>query len=97
MEIIITRSKKPTKKYDALVDGKKTISFGMKGASDFTRNHNEDLKERYLNRHRKRENWSDPKTAGFYSTNLLWNKTTLQSSVADVNRRFKNVHLKLKL
>jgi hypothetical protein len=97
MEIIITRSKKPTKKYDALVDGKKTISFGLKGASDFTHHRDEDRKEMYLNRHRKRENWSDPKTAGFYSTNLLWNKTTLQSSVADVNRRFKNIHLKLKL
>ena len=63
MEIIITTSKKPTKKYDALIDGKKTISFGLKGTSDFIHHRDEDRKEMDLNRHRKRENWSDPKTA----------------------------------
>jgi hypothetical protein len=97
MEVIITRSKKKDKKYDALIDGSKTISFGLKGASDFTLNRDEDRKGKYLSRHRKRENWNDPNTAGFYATNLLWNKTTLQSSAADVNQRFKNVRIKLKI
>ena len=36
IEIIITPSKKSDKKFDATIDGKKTISFGAKGYSDFT-------------------------------------------------------------
>jgi hypothetical protein len=96
MEVVIQKSKKPDKKYDAVIDGKKTISFGCKGMSDFTQHHDLDRKQRYLMRHKKNENWRDPKTAGFYATNLLWNKNTLKSSVLDVNRRFHNVHLTIK-
>ena len=36
IEIIITPSKKPDKKFDAIIDNKKTVSFGAKGYSDFT-------------------------------------------------------------
>ena len=55
MEVIITKSKKPDKKYDARVDGSKTVSFGQKGASDFTKHKNTDRKERYIDRHKKNE------------------------------------------
>ena len=37
MEVIIKpSSEKDKKKYDAVIDGKKTVSFGAAGASDFT-------------------------------------------------------------
>ena len=36
MEVIIKPSSKKDKKYDAVIDGKKTVSFGAAGASDFT-------------------------------------------------------------
>ena len=36
-EIIITKSKNKDKKYDARIDGKKTVSFGAAGMSDFTK------------------------------------------------------------
>jgi len=68
MEAIITKSKKKDKKFDAIIDGKKTISFGAKGYSDFTQHKDPERKQRYLNRHKKNENWNDPKTAGFYAT-----------------------------
>ena len=43
MEVIISKSKNSSKKkYDALVNGTKTISFGEKGASDFTKNKDKD-------------------------------------------------------
>ena len=65
MEVIITKSKKPDKKYDARVDGTKTVSFGQKGASDFTKHGNTDRKEAYIARHKKNEDWtkSGAKTA----------------------------------
>ena len=95
-EIIITKSKKPEKKYDARIDGKKTISFGSAGMSDFTQHQDEERKQRYMNRHKKNENWSDPKTAGFMSKHLLWNKPTLSESIKDTNNRFKNINIKYK-
>ena len=36
LEIVITKSKTKDKKYDAIIDGRKTIHFGQAGASDFT-------------------------------------------------------------
>ena len=95
MNIIIKPSNKPDKKYDAIIDGKKTISFGQAGASDFTKHKNEERKNRYILRHQKNEHWNDAKTAGFYSRWILWNKPTLTESVRDTNNKFKNVSIKL--
>ena len=96
MNIIIKPSSNRLKKFDAIIDDKKKISFGQKGASDFTINRNEDQKNRYINRHKKRENWNDPSTAGFFSKNILWNKTSLNESIKDTTRRFKNIEIKFK-
>ena len=95
-EIIISKSDKKNKKFDARIDGKKTVSFGAAGMSDFTIHKDTARKQRYLNRHKKNENWSDPTTAGFYATNILWNKPTLTESIKDTNKRFKNINVKLK-
>ena len=95
-EIIISKSKNINKKFDARIDGKKTVSFGAAGMSDFTKHKDPERKQRYLNRHKKNENWSDPTTAGFYATNILWNKPTLTESIKDTNKRFKNINIKLK-
>ena len=56
LEIVITKSKTKDKKYDAIIDGKKTIHFGAKGYSDFTIHKDEERKDRYINRHKKTEN-----------------------------------------
>ena len=97
MEIIITRSKKKDKKFDAIVDGKKTVSFGAAGMSDYTKHKDADRKERYIARHKKKEDWSNPKTAGFYAKHVLWNKSTVQASVADINKKYPKLSVKLKL
>jgi len=82
----------PEKKFDAVFtkdDGKqKVVPFGAKGYSDFTKNHDEARKERYIERHEKRENFNDPMTAGALSRFLLWNKPTLQQSIKDFKNRF---------
>ena len=95
-EIVISKSSNKNKKYDARIDGKKTISFGSAGMSDFTKHKDDERKQRYLDRHRKNENWADYNTAGFYAKNLLWNKKTLSESIKDTNTRFKNLKIKLK-
>ena len=98
MEVVITKSKKPDKKYDARIDGTKTVSFGQKGASDFTKHKNTDRNERHIDRHKKNEDWnkSGAKTAGFYSKHVLWNKPTLKASIDDINKRFNHLNIKMK-
>ena len=97
MEIIIRKAKNNNKKLEAVVDGSKTVGFGQKGASDYTKHKDPQRKQRYIDRHRSNEDWSKDglKTAGFYSRWVLWNKPTLQASVDDLNRRYKNISFKL--
>jgi len=97
MEVIIKRSTKKDKKFDAIVDGTKTISFGAAGMSDMTQHKDPERKQRYINRHKKNEDWNNPRTAGFYAKNVLWNKTSLQASVADINKKYPKLSVKLKL
>jgi hypothetical protein len=94
--VIITPSKNKLKKFDATINGTKTISFGARGMSDFTIHKNEARKNLYLNRHRKREDWGDAHSAGFYSRWVLWNKPTLKESIEDMNKRFANYHFVLR-
>jgi hypothetical protein len=87
----IKKSDKSDKKYDAVFekDGRtKTISFGASGMSDFTKNHDEDRKNRYLNRHRNNENWNKPDSAGALSRFILWNKESIRASIDDYKKRF---------
>ena len=82
--------KKVMEKYENSNDKKvKTTHFGSKGMSDFTINKDKERKQRYLDRHRKRENWDSYMTAGSLSRFILWNKPTLKASIADYKKRFK--------
>lgn len=67
---------------------KKTIHFGAKGMSDYTKHGDEERKKRYLARHKTNEDWNNPKTAGSLSRYVLWNKPTLTASVNDFKKRF---------
>ena len=95
-EIIITKSKNKDKKYDARIDGKKTVSFGSAQPSDFTKHKDPERKQRYIDSHKKNENWSDPTTAGYLSRWILWAKPTIEESIKDLNKRNKNINFKLK-
>ena len=98
MDVVISKSDNKNKKYKAVIDNKKTIHFGAKGYEDFTTHKDKDRKQRYIDRHKKREDWgaSGVDTAGFYSKHVLWNKDTLTKSVDDLNKKFKNINIKLK-
>jgi hypothetical protein len=92
MKVVIKKSTKSGKKYQATFTGdkkNKTIHFGAEGMSDFTIHKDPKRKQRYLKRHRARENWNNPETAGALSRWILWNKPTIKSSIADFKKRFK--------
>lgn len=89
----LSKSDRVKKKYKAIIYDKdmnklKTLHFGAKGASDFTKNKDEKRKENYLARHKPRENWEDIETAGAWARFLLWNKPTIRDSLRDISNRF---------
>ena len=98
MNIEISKSNRNDKKFKAVIDDKKTVHFGAKGYSDYTKHKDPERKERCIDRHKQREDWgkSGVDSAGFYSKHVLWNKPTLQSSVNDLNKKFKSLNFKLK-
>ncbi len=99
MNIVITPSDKTNKKFTALIDdkknnNKKSIHFGDSRYSDYTLHKDTERKKAYLARHKK-DNFNNPNYAGFYSTNLLWNKPTLKESLKNTNEKY-NLNIKLK-
>lgn len=66
----------------------KIVHFGAAGMSDYTIHKDSERKQRYINRHKKREHWNDPTTPGALSRYILWNKTSLRESIKDYKMRF---------
>lgn len=68
----------------------KTVKFGAKGYTDFTKNKDEVIKNRYIARHKTREDWtkSGVDTAGFWAKHLLWSKPSIQESLKDVKSKY---------
>jgi len=93
ISVKITKSTKPEKKLMAvfqLDNGRsRTTHFGAAGMDDYTKTKDKAQRKRYLDRHRRRENWNAPMTAGALSRYVLWNKETRAASIADYKRRFK--------
>ena len=96
--VVIRKSSKADKKYEAVIDGRKTVSFGAKGYSDFTLHKDPERKQRYIQRHQNNEDWSNTgiNTPGFYAQHVLWNKDTIQKSVTDLNKKYKDVKFVLR-
>ncbi len=93
MKIISLRqSDRKNKKWEVIVeDGEKfhTIHFGDTRYEDYTQHGDAERRERYLNRHKSREDWENPLTAGFWSRWLLWgNSRDLMTNLRFVKRNF---------
>ena len=92
IKVVIKKSTKPEKKLMAIFtmdNGReKTTHFGAAGMADYTKTRDKAQKSRYLTRHRRRENWNNPVSAGALSRWVLWNKETRAASIADYKRRF---------
>jgi hypothetical protein len=71
-------------------DGSKTVHFGDSSYTDFTKGASEQQKKRYLQRHAKEDHSiSNALSPAFLAKNILWNKRTVQASVRDLNKRYK--------
>ena len=68
----------------------KTVKFGAKGYTDFTQSKDEKMKDRYIARHKTREDWtkSGITTSGFWAKNLLWSKPSIEASLKDVKAKY---------
>ena len=92
VSVKIKKSTKPEKKLMAIFqldNGRtKTTHFGSAGMDDYTLTKDKEQKSRYIERHRRRENWNAPMTAGALSRYILWNKTSKGASITDYKRRF---------
>ncbi len=89
--------------YFLLDNGKeKVVSFGQSGARDYTLINDKTsefylpkvldrnvTKDSYLRRHKARENWNNPMTAGALSRWVLWNLKTLEGSIKKFKTKFK--------
>ena len=88
MTVELTKLKSGPKKFEARFfdkDGKKikTVRFGQFSASDYTIHKNEERMKRYLDRHRKREDWtrSGKFSPGFWSRWVLWSDPSLMKAI----------------
>jgi hypothetical protein len=97
MNIVIVKSHNPKKKYDAIVDGHKIVSFGAAGYSDYTINKDDQRRQNYIKRH-SNENWTKPNVASsaWLSRFLLWEKKTLPAAILNANRKYNDIRFRLK-
>ena len=95
--ISVTESDKPDKKMMAKFEqdsGRtKTIHFGAikngKKMDDYTITHDKEQRARYIARHDKNEDWSNPMTAGALSRFILWGDSTSRAkNISSYRRKF---------
>ena len=93
-KVIIRKSSKAGKKLEATFSypdttRTKTIHFGSAGMADYTKTKDKEQRRRYLDRHRQRENWSKPDSAGALSRWILWGASTNRSeNISKFKTRF---------
>jgi len=89
----IARSPRPEKKLRAFFSDGTHTDFGASGYQNYggvgkERHLDKERKRRYIQRHKSRENWSNPKTPGALSRWILWEKDTLKESIAAYKKKF---------
>ena len=94
-EVLLKKSSKPDKKYEAVIDGKKTVSFGATGYSDFTKHKDEERKQRYIARHGATQSWKDIEKPQTWARYILWEKKPIPEAVKNMEKKF-NIDIKIK-
>lgn len=97
-EVFIQNSDKAGKKLKATFirsnGTKKVVHFGSAGMDDYTITKDKEQRKRYLDRHRKRENWNNPESAGALSRWILWGpSTSRRENIKSFKKRFKYVNV----
>ena len=88
----IKRADDGVHKYTAVFDNdgrEKTVHFGAKGYTDYILSKDPARRANYLKRHRNKEDWNRPDSAGSLSRWILWgDSTSLAQNIASFRRRF---------
>ena len=87
MRAKLSKSKIKGKKYTVEIGGRR-VDFGAAGYQDYTQHHDPERRRAYLMRHKKKEDWRDPLTAGFWSRWLLWDKPSILDAKRNITRMF---------
>jgi hypothetical protein len=89
----VTTSKRKDKRLTAKfkVGGRtESVSFGLKGGKTYVDGRTWAEREAYLARHRPREDFGNPLTAGSLASHILWGKhDTITQNVFAFKKRFK--------
>ena len=96
MEIVVAPSTRPGSKWMATtVD--RTVHFGAAGYEDYTHHKDPDRRRLYIQRHRRREDWtrSGLLTPGWLSRWLLWERPTLRAAIAAASKMYEGVTFRL--
>ena len=91
MKFSIEKAEPPHKWVGIFTDdeGKETkISFGASSYEDYTQHRNPIRRTQYLVRHRAREDWTKPMSAGALSRWILWETPDFQKNVRLFKQRF---------
>lgn len=87
IKVVKLADKSDKKKFKAIFANKSTgrekaVKFGAKGYQHFTEDHlDEKRRQLYMTRHRKREKWNNPLTAGYWSYHFLWRFKTYNEAL----------------
>lgn len=90
----IVPSSNKLKKYDAVFDDGKVVSFGARREDgvpydDYLNSGNKMKREAYIARHRVNEDWTDPQKAGTLSRYILWGSSrSLSRNIQSFRNRF---------
>lgn len=74
--MLIQKSTRAGKRFMATYANGKVVHFGQAGGQTYIDHGDKAKREAYLARHKKRENWNDPFSAGALSRWLLWGDST---------------------
>lgn len=79
----LAKSTRKDKKYMVITPENKKVHFGSSEHEDYTMHKDDKRKQRYLVRHKKREDWTGDgmDKAGFWARWLLWNEDTIEESI----------------
>lgn len=84
------KSDKPEKKYFIVTNTNKKVYFGQAGAEDFTTHRDEERRQRYITRHKSREDWTKNgiNSAGFWSYHYLWHYPTKKEAYNNILNKY---------
>lgn len=64
------------------------IDFGAADYEDYTIHKDPERRKRYLERHKKNEDWNMPVTAGSLSRWILWEYTDIDKAIREYKKKF---------